>query len=126
MTIAVTGATGQLANRSLMHIADRVLQRQHHRCVISTDTFAEKHPSAAASQLFFLFDANGIDSKTSEEIMMLLTDLNQQGVTVILVTHESDISEWARRKVQFRDGVIISDERREARRGGVPVKDTAA
>ncbi|MGB3142388.1 MAG: ABC transporter ATP-binding protein, partial [Aestuariivirga sp.] len=43
-----------------------------------------------------------LDSQTSEDIMRLLTDLNQQGMTVIIVTHEPDIAEWARRKVVFK------------------------
>ncbi len=50
-----------------------------------------------------------LDSQTSEDIMRLLTDLNQQGMTVIIVTHEPDIAEWARRKVVFKDGSIIED-----------------
>lgn len=50
-----------------------------------------------------------LDSQTSEDIMRLLTDLNHQGMTVVLVTHEADIAEWARRKIVFRDGVIVED-----------------
>ncbi|MGE4240757.1 ABC transporter ATP-binding protein [Ramlibacter sp.] len=50
-----------------------------------------------------------LDSQTSEDIMRLLTDLNDQGMTVVLVTHESDIAAWARRKIVFRDGHIVED-----------------
>ncbi len=50
-----------------------------------------------------------LDSQTSEDIMQLLTDLNGQGMTVVLVTHEADIAQWARRKIVFRDGHIIED-----------------
>ena len=50
-----------------------------------------------------------LDSQTSEDIMRLLTDLNTQGMTVVLVTHESDIAAWARRKIVFRDGHILED-----------------
>ena len=50
-----------------------------------------------------------LDSQTSEDIMRLLTDLNNQGMTVVLVTHEADIAAWARRKIVFRDGVIVED-----------------
>ncbi len=50
-----------------------------------------------------------LDSQTSEDIMRLLTDLNAQGMTVVLVTHESDIAAWARRKIVFRDGHIVED-----------------
>jgi putative ABC transport system ATP-binding protein len=54
-----------------------------------------------------------LDSKTSDEIMMLLTDLNQAGKTIIMVTHENDIAAWARRVVRMRDGHIESDVRNE-------------
>lgn len=50
-----------------------------------------------------------LDTKTSEEIMDLFTQLNSEGITVILVTHEPDVAEYARRKIVFRDGKIIDD-----------------
>jgi putative ABC transport system ATP-binding protein len=50
-----------------------------------------------------------LDSQTSEDIMRLLTQLNQHGMTVVLVTHEHDIAEWARRRIVFKDGHIIED-----------------
>jgi putative ABC transport system ATP-binding protein len=51
-----------------------------------------------------------LDSQTSEDIMRLLTDLNGQGMTIVLVTHESDIAAWARRRIVFRDGHILEDK----------------
>jgi putative ABC transport system ATP-binding protein len=50
-----------------------------------------------------------LDSQTSEDIMNLLTELNKTGMTVVLVTHEADIAEWARRKIVFKDGHIVED-----------------
>jgi len=50
-----------------------------------------------------------LDSQTSEDIMQLLTDLNTQGMTVVMVTHEADIAAWARRKIVFKDGHIVED-----------------
>lgn len=50
-----------------------------------------------------------LDTKTSEEIMTLFVKLNNEGITVIIVTHEPDIAEFARRKITFRDGRIIDD-----------------
>lgn len=57
-----------------------------------------------------------LDTKTSEEIMGIFQKLNDAGKTVILVTHEPDIAECAKRIVRFRDGQIISDEVVEDRR----------
>jgi putative ABC transport system ATP-binding protein len=54
-----------------------------------------------------------LDSRTSVEIMTLLTKLNQSGKTIIMVTHENDIADWARRIVRMRDGKIESDTRHE-------------
>ena len=50
-----------------------------------------------------------LDSHTSEEIMGLFGQLNDEGITVILVTHEADIAAHARRQVRFLDGHIVSD-----------------
>src|ERR1700684_1547186 len=50
-----------------------------------------------------------LDSKTGDEIMALLDDLHAKGNTIILVTHEPDIAEYAHRIVTIRDGVIASD-----------------
>ncbi len=56
-----------------------------------------------------------LDSRTSDEIMTLLTSLNEAGKTIIMVTHENEIAEWARRVIRLRDGHIESDERRAPR-----------
>ena len=57
-----------------------------------------------------------LDSKSGDEIMEIFCELNQQGRTVILVTHEPEIAAYTRRTVTFRDGLIVSDERREESR----------
>jgi len=51
-----------------------------------------------------------LDSTTAGEIMALLDGLSRQSITIVLVTHESDIAAHARRLVQFRDGGIVRDE----------------
>ncbi|MFO1194858.1 MAG: ABC transporter ATP-binding protein [Rhodoferax sp.] len=56
-----------------------------------------------------------LDSQTSEDIMRLLMDLNRQGMTVVLVTHESDIAAWARRRLVFKDGLIVQDVEQRTR-----------
>jgi putative ABC transport system ATP-binding protein len=50
-----------------------------------------------------------LDSHTSEEIMALFEQLNREGITIVLVTHEPDIAAHARRQVRFLDGHIVSD-----------------
>jgi putative ABC transport system ATP-binding protein len=55
-----------------------------------------------------------LDTRTSVEIMQMLGGLNRAGKTIIMVTHENDIAEWARRVIRLRDGVIESDERNDA------------
>ena len=56
-----------------------------------------------------------LDSQTSEEIMALFTELNRQGITIVLVTHENDIAAHAQRQVRFRDGRLVSDQPTPAR-----------
>lgn len=51
-----------------------------------------------------------LDSRTSDEIMDLFTLLNQEGITIVLVTHEPDVAAYASRQVLFKDGQIIRDE----------------
>lgn len=61
--------------------------------------------------LIFADEPTGnLDTHTSFEIMSFLQQLNASGTTIILVTHENDIADFAKRKVVFRDGKIISDE----------------
>jgi putative ABC transport system ATP-binding protein len=55
-----------------------------------------------------------LDSKTSYEIMSIFSKIHDSGNTVILVTHEEDISHYAHRIIRLRDGIIETDKRREA------------
>jgi len=60
---------------------------------------------------FILADepTGNLDTRTSIEVMAVLQELHAQGKTVILVTHEHDIAQYAHRHITFRDGKIISD-----------------
>lgn len=56
-----------------------------------------------------------LDSKSGDEIMALLTQLNKEGKTIIMVTHEEDIAQYAKRLVTFKDGRVVSDRKVTAR-----------
>jgi putative ABC transport system ATP-binding protein len=51
-----------------------------------------------------------LDTRTSVEIMALFQELNRQGITIVMVTHEPDIARFASRVIMFRDGTILSDQ----------------
>ena len=65
-----------------------------------------------------------LDSRTGEEIMATFEELNDKGVTIILVTHEPEIAACARRVIAIRDGLVTRDEavtnRKIASHGGAP------
>lgn len=56
-----------------------------------------------------------LDSKSTEEVMELFKKLNDEGVTIIIVTHEQEIAEETKRIITFRDGEIIFDKTKEQR-----------
>jgi len=51
-----------------------------------------------------------LDTTTSFDVMSVFQELNNQGITVLLITHEHDIAEFAKRKIELRDGLIQRDE----------------
>jgi putative ABC transport system ATP-binding protein len=57
-----------------------------------------------------------LDSRTSVEVMTMFQELHQKGITIILVTHETDISQYADRIITFRDGKIRSDVKNTQKR----------
>jgi len=59
-----------------------------------------------------------LDSRTSEEIMQVFTELNREGITIVVVTHEPEIALWAGRRITFRDGHIVDDVRQTPYTGG--------
>ena len=69
--------------------------------------------SLANDPAFILADepTGNLDSKTTEEILDLLDDLNQQGKTIVLVTHEEEVAARASRIIKMNDGRIVSDKR---------------
>jgi putative ABC transport system ATP-binding protein len=57
-----------------------------------------------------------LDSKTSGQIMSIFQSLNEEGITILLITHEQDIAEYSRRAIALRDGQIVSDDPVDKRR----------
>jgi len=55
-----------------------------------------------------------LDSQTSLDVMHLLADLNVQGLTVLMVTHEAEVAAWARRRITVKDGRIVEDRTQPA------------
>ena len=64
-----------------------------------------------------------LDSRTSEEIMQVFRQLNREGITIVLVTHEPEIALWAGRRVTFRDGHIVDDVRQTPYTGTTQTQD---
>ena len=61
-----------------------------------------------------------LDSRTSIEIMALIQELGASGITVVLVTHERDIAEYASRRLVVKDGLILSDEQQQPKDAILP------
>ena len=51
-----------------------------------------------------------LDTHTSVEVLAVFQALNEQGITIILVTHEHDIAQYCKRVVELRDGLVIRDQ----------------
>jgi putative ABC transport system ATP-binding protein len=110
----------RLTNAELRERADRVLvsvglsgREDHHPSQLSG---GQQQRVAIARALInepevLLADepTGNLDSRTSVEIMAIFQQLNERGITVIMVTHEPDIAAYAKRNVMLRDGVILND-----------------
>src|SRR5213082_576165 len=113
-------STQRLSHTQLREKADRVLvsvglagREDHHPSQLSG---GQQQRVAIARALInepeiLLADepTGNLDSRTSVEIMGIFQQLNERGITVIMVTHEQDIAAYARRNVVMRDGLILKD-----------------
>lgn len=69
---------------------------------------------AAKPKLLLADEPTGaLDSKTSKEVMRLIQEINDEGKTILMVTHEDDIARMCKRIVRLKDGMIMSDEKVE-------------
>jgi putative ABC transport system ATP-binding protein len=66
-----------------------------------------------------------LDSRTSVEVMAIFQELWRAGITVLLVTHEPEVAEFASRLVVMRDGHIVSDQLQQAREAAPPSQEIA-
>jgi putative ABC transport system ATP-binding protein len=110
-----------LTNAQLREKADRVLasvglggREDHHPSQLSG---GQQQRVAIARALVndpevLLADepTGNLDSRTSVEIMAIFQQLNERGITIVMVTHEQDIAAYARRNVVMRDGILLSDK----------------
>src|SRR5882762_7166573 len=110
----------RLTNADLRERADRVLasvglagREDHHPSQLSG---GQQQRVAIARALInqpevLLADepTGNLDSRTSVEVMAIFQQLNERGITVIMVTHEQDIAAYAKRNVMMRDGLILND-----------------
>ena len=113
-------STQRLSHAQLREKADRVLsavglagREDHHPSQLSG---GQQQRVAIARALInepeiLLADepTGNLDSRTSVEIMAIFQQLNERGITIIMVTHEQDIAAYARRNVIMRDGLILDD-----------------
>jgi putative ABC transport system ATP-binding protein len=67
-----------------------------------------------------------LDSRTSVEVMALFQQLGRDGITVVLVTHESDIADYAARVVLMRDGHVVSDTRQQPKDAAAAMREMPA
>ena len=106
----------QRAERALAQVglADRMTHRHNELSGGQRQRVAIARALVTEPSLLLADEPTGnLDSRTSEEIMALLAELDRGGRTIILVTHETDIAAYTRRIIRLHDGRIATDERHE-------------
>ncbi len=105
---------------------ERIKRAEHYLNVVGLSTHRDYYPTqlsggqqqriaiaralAGEPKIIMADEPTGnLDSQTSKDIMKLFNDLNKEGITIILVTHEQDVARYGKRLVQIKDGEIIYD-----------------
>jgi len=117
LPLVYAGVGKKQRTEKAMHVLDMVnlTQRSHHKPNELSGGQSQRVAIARAlvnDPAIILADepTGNLDTKTSYEIMSIFGDIHSRGNTVILVTHEEDIANHARRVIRLRDGVIESDK----------------
>jgi len=126
LPLVYAGIGKKLRNEKAMHVLEMVnlTDRSHHKPNELSGGQSQRVAIARAlvnDPSIILADepTGNLDSKTSYEIMDIFGNIQQRGNTVILVTHEEDIANHAKRIIRLRDGVIESDRKNEQVRAHV-------
>jgi putative ABC transport system ATP-binding protein len=119
LPLVYAGIPKKRRNEMAMHVLEKVglTDRSHHKPNELSGGQSQRVAIARAlvnnpSMILADEPTGNLDSKTSNEIMDIFTQIQEGGNTVVLVTHEEDIANFAHRIVRLRDGVIETDKRK--------------
>ena len=120
LPLVYAGVSRKVRNEKAMQVLEMVslTDRSHHKPNELSGGQCQRVAIARAlvndpSMILADEPTGSLDSKTSDEIMEIFGDIHSRGNTVILVTHEEDIANHARRVIRLRDGLIETDRKRE-------------